>query len=185
MKNNPLPRLDEERALRQRLLPHCRLKPGEIWEDPQGQHKVGCLDTADATQIGSLMNGEQASLAIQDPPYNVVAFEIRKLHDFIDWSEQWVRINDSVLSPDSSFYVWIGADQRNAFQPLPDFMVMMRRVENFQARSFLTMRNQQGYRPDSLGQLSQGRPRHRFLCALRGNIALVRTSGTALLYGRY
>ena len=145
MKNNPLPRLDEDSTMRQQLLPHCRLKPGEIWEDPQGRHKVGCLDTADASQIGLLMNGEQASLAIQDPPYNLVAFEIRKLRDFIDWSEQWVRINDLVLSSNSSFYVWIGADQKNAFQPLPDFMVMMRRVENFQARSFLTMRNQRGY----------------------------------------
>ena len=91
------------------------------------------------------MSGQQASLAIQDPPYNLVAFEVRKLNDFIDWAENWVCINDTVLSPDSSLYVWIGADQKNAFQPLPDFMVMMRKLKSFKARSFLTMRNQRGY----------------------------------------
>ncbi len=145
MNNNPLPRLDEDDEIRQQLLPHCRLKPGEIWEDPKGMHKVGCLDTANYEQISSLMSGQQASLAIQDPPYNLVAFEMRKLNDFIDWAEKWVRINDKVLAPDSSFYVWIGADQKNAFQPFPDFMIMMRQVKNLKARSFLTMRNQRGY----------------------------------------
>ena len=145
MKNNPLPRLDEDQATRRQLLPHCRLQAGEIWEDPKGLHRVGCIDAANSKQVSSLMSGQQASLAIQDPPYNLAAFEVRKLNDFIDWAEKWVRINDTVLSPDSSLYVWIGADQKNAFQPLPDFMVMMRKLKGFKARSFLTMRNQRGY----------------------------------------
>jgi len=27
---------------------------------------------------------------------------------------------------DASLYVWLGADQKDDFQPLPDFMLMMR-----------------------------------------------------------
>jgi site-specific DNA-methyltransferase (adenine-specific) len=40
MKNNPLPRLDTSPEIRERLLPHCRLAPGEIWQDPVGGHRV-------------------------------------------------------------------------------------------------------------------------------------------------
>jgi len=49
-----------------------------------------------------------------------------------------------VTAPDASLYVWLGADQTDGFQPLPDFMVMMR-DEPYKARSFITMRNQRGY----------------------------------------
>jgi len=38
----------------------------------------------------------------------------------------------------------LGADQNMHFQPLPDFMIMMREFP-FGARSFITMRNQRGY----------------------------------------
>ena len=48
------------------------------------------------------------------------------------------------LADNSSMYVWIGADQKRGFQPLPDFMVMMRQTP-FRSRSFITMRNQRGY----------------------------------------
>ena len=41
-------------------------------------------------------------------------------------------------------YIWLGADQNDGFQPLPDFMIMMRQ-KPFSSRSFLTMRNQRGY----------------------------------------
>jgi len=49
-----------------------------------------------------------------------------------------------VLDEHSSFYVWLGADQNNNFQPLPDFMIMMREYP-FSPRSMITMRNQRGY----------------------------------------
>ena len=49
------------------------------------------------------------------------------------------------LKEDSHLYVWIGADYRNDFQPLPDFMCMMRTVDGLRPRNFLTMRNQRGY----------------------------------------
>ncbi len=144
MKNNPLPRLDKEPALREKILPFCRISPGEIWIDPVHQHKVGCLDATDSLEISGLMDGEVAQLAIQDPPYNLVAFKERELEEYIQWCQQWVANSWHALDVDSAFYVWLGADQRNQFQPLPDFMIMMRDT-GFETRSFLTMRNQRGY----------------------------------------
>jgi site-specific DNA-methyltransferase (adenine-specific) len=145
MKNDPLPRLDENEEVREGLLPHCRLAPGDIWEDPQGKHRVGCLDATNREHVERLHRGATATLAIHDPPYNLVAFEERRLHEFIVWCERWVRNSVANLSRDSSLYIWLGADQKNSFQPLPDFMIMMRKLKAIEARSFITMRNQRGY----------------------------------------
>jgi len=144
MKNNPLPRLDEHSETREALLPFCRLKPGEIWEDSVAGHRVGCLDASSREQVEHFMDGQEASLAIHDPPYNLVAFDERPLCRFIDWCVQWVENTERILSADSSLYVWLGADQNDGFQPLPDFMMMMR-GQPFRPRSFITMRNQRGY----------------------------------------
>lgn len=84
-------------------------------------------------------------LAIQDPPYNLVAFEERGLQEYISWCERWVNVTLTCLADNASLYVWLGADQRNGFQPLPDFMVMMRRFKELCPRSFITLRNQRGY----------------------------------------
>jgi site-specific DNA-methyltransferase (adenine-specific) len=145
MKNDPLPRLDQSPEMRARLLPHCRLGAGEIWTDPQRNHKVACMDAGKPEQVSRLMAGCKAQLAIHDPPYNLVAFEERTLADFIHWCETWVKTTCSHLADDSAFYVWLGADQNNGFQPLPDFMLMMRGISELTARSFVTMRNQRGY----------------------------------------
>lgn len=144
MKNNPLPRLDSSEEVRQRILPFCRLHPGETWVDPKGQHKVACIDAADTNAVLELMDGKKADLAIHDPPYNLVAFEERALDEYIRWCKRWVTNSIAMLKADSSFYVWLGADQRNGFQPLPDFMIMMRGTA-LRPRSFITMRNQRGY----------------------------------------
>jgi site-specific DNA-methyltransferase (adenine-specific) len=144
MKSNPLPRLDQDQSLRQKILPFCRLKPGEIWGDPSGHHRVGCLDAAQTSQVDALMAGAVAQLAIHDPPYNLVAFEARELAEYVAWCGLWVANTWRVLDKDSALYVWLGADQKNHFQPLPDFMLMMRQSA-FKPRSFLTMRNQRGY----------------------------------------
>jgi site-specific DNA-methyltransferase (adenine-specific) len=90
------------------------------------------------------MENNRASLAIQDPPYNLVAFDERPLQQYIRWCEQWIQNTERILTQDSSLYVWLGADQNDGFQPLPDFMMMMR-GQSFRARSFITMRNQRGY----------------------------------------
>lgn len=117
---------------------------GDIWEDPKGGHRVGCLDATDPQDVARLMGREKANLAVQDPPYNQVDFKIRKISDYIEWSEKWVDNTIAVLSDDSNFYIWMGADQNDGFQPLPDFMIMMR-DKPVDTRSFVTMRNQRGY----------------------------------------
>jgi DNA modification methylase len=144
MKNLPLPRLDKSSELYQRLLSYCRLKQGEIWNDPLAKHRVGCLDASAWSDVQKLARDEKAALAIQDPPYNVVAFEIRELANFIAWCRRWVANTERVLGENSSLYVWLGADQNSGFQPLPDFMLMMRETQ-FKTRSLITMRNQRGY----------------------------------------
>jgi site-specific DNA-methyltransferase (adenine-specific) len=144
MKNSPLPRLDQHPELRAQLIKYCRLQEGEIWLDPAGQHKVGCLDATKPADIQQLMGQTRATLAVHDPPYNLIAFEQRKLQEYIEWCRQWVEQTTASLTPDSSLYVWLGADQNHDFQPLPDFMLMMRQT-GFKSRSFITMRNQRGY----------------------------------------
>jgi len=144
MKNNPLPRLDDNTELRERLLPFCRLQPGEIWDDPDGRHRIGCTDAADSRQIRELVADATPTLAIHDPPYNLVAFDRRSIDEFIGWCRKWIRNTTEVAASDASLYVWLGADQNDGFQPLPDFMLMMR-DEPYKARSFITMRNQRGY----------------------------------------
>jgi len=144
MRNNPLSRLDASPEIREILLAFCRLKAGEIWEDSLAGHRVGCLDASSLDQVEYLMGGQKAVLAIQDPPYNLVAFGERPLPEFIDWCAQWVQNTNRILSANASLYVWLGAAQNDGFQPLPDFMIMMRR-QPFRARGFITMRNQRGY----------------------------------------
>lgn len=144
MRNHPIPRLDQHAELRTRLLKYCRLAKGEVWSDPLGKHRVGCMDAADRSHAATLMNGTQAALAVHDPPYNLVAFEARNVADYVKWCETWIGNSYESLSADASLYVWLGADQTDGFQPLPDFMLMMRQT-NFRPRSFITMRNQRGY----------------------------------------
>lgn len=143
MKNNPLPRLDEESEIRSRLLPFCRLSPGEVWTD--GIHRVACGDATDENHIATLIDGHRPALAIHDPPYNLVAFEKRTVEAFTDWCRQWIDLTYRHLSDHSALYIWLGADQNNFFQPLPQFMMMMQQYERFASRSFITMRNQRGY----------------------------------------
>ena len=90
------------------------------------------------------MQESRATLAIHDPPYNLAVFAQRDIREYAEWCRRWVRISHAVLSDDASLYIWLGADQNDGFQPLADFMLMMRQ-EPFTTRSFITMRNQRGY----------------------------------------
>ncbi|WP_448572733.1 DNA-methyltransferase [Trichothermofontia sp.] len=145
MKSYTLPRLDEDEETRTKLLKFCRLAPGDIWTDSIQGHRIGCLDATNPDQIAHLMNGDTATLAIHDPPYNLVAFETRSVDEFITWCEKWIYNTSNALCADSSLYIWLGADQSQDFQPLPDFMLMMRSFKEFTSRSLITMRNQRGY----------------------------------------
>ena len=90
------------------------------------------------------MNGDKAVLSIQDPPYNFVAFKETDTEKFIKWCKKWADNINSVMADDSSFYIWLGADQKNGFSPLPEFMQMMKGTD-FNSKSFITLRNQRGY----------------------------------------
>lgn len=144
MFNFPLPRIDNDKTLHSLLLKHCNFKPGEIWGDTDNKHKIGCIDASDNKAVADLMDKKKSSLAVHDPPYNFVAFNQLDLEKFIEWSKKWIKITYDSLLPDSSLYIWLGADQNNHFQPLPDFISMMKE-SGFKSKSFITMRNQRGY----------------------------------------
>ena len=90
MLHHPLPRIDKDEKLSKMLLPFCRLKQGEIWEDPTGKHKVGCLDAGEKSQVNLLFGKKHADAAIHDPPYNFVAFKERELNRFISLCKKWI-----------------------------------------------------------------------------------------------
>ena len=66
-----LTRLDINERLRKKIFPHCRLRKGEIWEDPEGKHRLGVLDATNPNDVKKLFGRKKAQLVINDPPYNV------------------------------------------------------------------------------------------------------------------
>ena len=152
MKREPLPRLDLHPEIVERLKPYCRLAPGEVWEDPVRGHRVAVLDAASAKEVERLFGDSRATLAIADPPYNLQVggatsktLSQTDLKEYLRFSGSWVDAQTAVLGKDAHLYVWLGADPASGFQPLPDFMVMMRERANLTARNLITMRNQRGY----------------------------------------
>jgi site-specific DNA-methyltransferase (adenine-specific) len=144
MINFALPRLDKDPELIKLLLPYCRLKPGEVWIDKRKLQRVGCIDACNGDAVKKILGQDKASLAIQDPPYNFVAFDEQQVDRFISWCESWIENTYNFLKVDSSLYIWLGADQNKNFQPFPQFISMMAN-SGFKSRSFITMRNQRGY----------------------------------------
>ncbi|MCU0414143.1 MAG: site-specific DNA-methyltransferase, partial [Ignavibacteriaceae bacterium] len=173
-----LTRLDIDEDLRKKILPYCRLKKGEIWEDPKGKHKVGVLDAASVAETKNLFRKDKVQLVINDPPYNVVVGNANtqnlskiNIDEYIEFSRKWISNVLTILDRDASLYIWLGADQNDGFQPLPEFMIMMREFKDLKTRrdqndgfqplpefmimmrefkdlktrSFITMRNQRGY----------------------------------------
>ena len=146
-----LSRLDIGRELREKILPYCRLTYGDIWEDASG-HRVGVLDATNLDDVKKICGNSKPSLVINDPPYNIKVgsantknlFKIGR-HNYLGFSRQWVRNAMQVMKDDAHLYVWLGADCKDDFQPLPDFMIMMRDFSELKARNFITLRNQRGY----------------------------------------
>ncbi len=148
----PLPRLDINVQVRQKILPYCRLKKGEIWQDSIAGHQVGVFDATVSNDVSQIFCGQSAALAIQDPPYNIIVGNHNtqglgktSLAEYIEFCRKWIENTLSILAKDASLYVWLGADQKDHFQPLPDFMILMRDYPDIVSRSFITMRNQRGY----------------------------------------
>ena len=145
-------RLDADYELRKKVFPFCRLNMGEIWEDEITGHKVGVLDATNLSDLQKIMGSEKTKLIVNDPPYNISVGNNNKgnlsktrLNHYIDFSKKWVKNALSILDKDSHFYIWLGADYKDSFQPLPDFMIMMRDFHNLSPRNFITMRNQRGF----------------------------------------
>ncbi|RKY24170.1 MAG: site-specific DNA-methyltransferase [Planctomycetota bacterium] len=145
-------RIDLNEETRKKILPLCRLGYGEIWEDPVNGHRVGVLDATKLDDVKSIMEGETSPLMINDPPYNVRVGNANtrnlsktSLETYLDFSRRWVRNAIAVMKPDAHFYVWMGTDYKDNFQPLPDFMIMMRDFKQLRPRNLITMRNQRGY----------------------------------------
>ena len=145
-------RLDCNPELSEYLLQFCRLKQGEIWEDSIRGHRVGVLDAAEPGDVTRLLGGEKAALAVNDPPYNIVAgsdssISLSKidLGKYLRFSRSWVANVINVLQENAHLYCWIGADYRDNFQPLPDFMILMRGFPEAKPRNLITLRNQRGY----------------------------------------
>lgn len=144
MLKHPLPRLDKDEELLNLLLPYCRFQKGTVWIDKVTGHKIACGDCTDEKFISQLFSGEKASLAIHDPPYNFIAFKKSDVDEFISWSKSWIGLTEKFLKKNSSLYIWLGANQKNSFQPLAAFIEMMSGTQ-FKSRSFITMRNQRGF----------------------------------------
>ena len=147
-----LKRLDLQGELREKVLPYCRLDYGDVWEDPIRGHKVAVLDASKIEDIRKLVGEEKAKLIINDPPYNVVVGNTNtknlpktSIKTYIEFSREWMANSLAIMDEHCHLYVWIGADYKDNFQPLPDFMIMMRKFRDLKARNFLTMRNQRGY----------------------------------------
>ena len=147
-----LARLDTKGEHRKEALRYCRLGPGEIWEDPVAGHRVAVVDATQNTEVQRLFGKRKASLIVNDPPYNVIvgnnntrSLSKVSINDYIDFSRQWVANSFAVMEENCHLYVWLGADYRDGFQPLPEFMIMMRTFNELKPRNFITMRNQRGY----------------------------------------
>ncbi len=145
MINFPIPDLTKNKELYDILLPFSRFKRGYVYEDKENGHRIGCLDASKVGDVELLMGGKKSSLAIHDPPYNIVLFDIKNTSDFTDWCSKWIDNSDIAMEHSGSLYIWLGADQKNHFEPLADFMIMMRSKDSFKSKSFITMRNQRGY----------------------------------------
>ncbi len=147
-----LERLDLHGELRKKILPLCRLKYGEIWEDPVNGHKVGILDATKLEDEEKIIGDEKAKLVVNDPPYNMPvgnantnALFKMNLEKYLEFSEKWVRNAIIAMDKNSHFYIWLGTDYRDNLQPLPDFIILMRKFKELKPKNIITLRNQRGY----------------------------------------
>lgn len=148
----PFGRIDGDEDLRASLLPFCRLKAGEVWHDPVSGHVVACADATNEAHVDMALKGVLPPLCVADPPYNVVvgaknSKQLSKLsiHEYDQFTENWLSVTLPRLASDASFYVWLGADMKNGMHPIPEFCVAMRSRPDWRARNWLTVRNQRGY----------------------------------------
>lgn len=145
-------RLDSYEEVKNVLLPFCRLKKGEIWQDEAAGHRVGVLDATSKEDVARLLSGEKAKLIVNDPPYNIVVGKKStknlskiSLEEYLEFSKKWVENTISVMAENASLFVWIGADRKNGFQPFADFIILLRKYKELKSKNLITLRNQRGY----------------------------------------
>lgn len=147
-----LKRIDLYPEIRNKILPFCRLKYGDIWEDKKNGHRVGVLDATEFEDVKKIMKDEKAKLVINDPPYNIcvggaqtdVLFK-KNIEEYLKFSEKWIKNAIFATDKDAHFYIWLGLDYRDNFQPLADFIILLRKFKELKPRNFITLRNQRGY----------------------------------------
>lgn len=151
-KTEKLTRLDFDDKLREKIIPLCRLKEGEIWIDKIKGHRVGALNATNKDDVLKLFDNNKSRLIVNDPPYNVIVGNKNtknlfktKIEEYMDFSGKWINNAVEIMDDNASLYIWLGADQNDGFQPLADLMIMMRDYKDLKSRSFITMRNQRGY----------------------------------------
>lgn len=148
----PIQRIDGDEELREKLLPYCRLRLGDEWHDNETGHKVAVIDTTNAKSVLKVFYGLTATACIADPPYNVVVGarntaalgQVTK-QDYDRFTTAWLDAIMPVLADSASLYVWLGADMKHGFHPLPEFCLEMRKRPDWVARNWITVRNQRGY----------------------------------------
>ena len=147
-----LGRLDKPGPHRDGAIPLCRLKYGQIWEDPHRGHRVGVLDATLKGDVERIFAGQRTGLIVNDPPYNMpvggaktIALSKAGLEDYLEFSEGWLENALQIMERDAHLYVWIGTDYRDGFQPLPDLILLLRRYGDLKPRNWITLRNQRGY----------------------------------------
>ncbi len=147
-----LKRLDLFGDLNKKLQSHCRLKYGEIWEDPVHGHRVGVLDATEIEDLKKIARRNRAKIIINDPPYNMVVGKANtrslskiSLAEYLEFSRAWISNAREIMHNNTHLFIWIGADYRDNFQPLPDLMILMREFKDLKPKNFITLRNQRGY----------------------------------------
>ena len=144
-------RLDCDKELRERVLPLCRLKYGEVWQDEHKGHRVGVLDATRLEDVTKIVDAD-AKLIINDPPYNIAVGNLTTanlsrvdIDQYLDFSRKWLSNALAITDDNATLYIWAGADYRNDFQPLPDLLVLLRQFRQLKPRNWITVRNQRGY----------------------------------------
>lgn len=148
----PFGRIDGDEQLREKLLPFCRLSRGEKWQDPISGHIVAVLDASEDAEVKDALGGLRPVACIADPPYNVAVGAkntqaLSKVPDaqYALFTKRWLDSVLPSLEDNASFYVWLGADVKNGFFPIPEFCIEMRVREGWTPRNWITVRNQRGY----------------------------------------
>ncbi len=141
-------RLDLEDWRDSPLLASCRLSPGEVWEDQTVGHRVMVGNATSAGQVATLCGSIRADVHVHDPPYQVgngSALAMVSLEDYGAFTRSWVENALAKSADDAHVYVWVGADQRRSFYPLPEVIDALRSFPELTSRSMITLRNQRGY----------------------------------------